>query len=116
MINKYIYLLIAILVFAFFCNSVFAKDLNLNEAIQHAKTAAEASNGKAIAEYAVVAKEHANAAKESIKKSSSPGAGDNDLDSAIKYLEQAIEKGNADDTQSARDAVENAVIFLKKFE
>ncbi len=116
MYKQYIFLVMSILFFTFICNGVFASDKDLSEAIQHAEAAARAMDAKSIVENAVIAKEHANVVKESVKNLSSPGAGDNDLDSAIKYLDQAIEKGNLEDTHQATIAAESAVQFLKRFE
>lgn len=78
----------------------YAEESHMTQALEHAEAAVNASDGKAIAEHAEVAKTHAKVA-------------DEHLDAGITSLEGAIKHGKMGHSDLAKKAAEEAVTHLK---
>jgi hypothetical protein len=83
--------------------TVYAEEDHLDEALKHAKEAAESTDGKTIAKHAELARIHAKTA-------------DEHLDAGIKSLDRATEQGNLGNHDIAKKAAEEAVEHLKTAE
>lgn len=80
--------------------NVHAVENHIKEALKHAEAAAEASDGKTVAQHAEQAKTHAKTA-------------DEHLDAGIKSLESAVEHGNMGHDDMAQKAAKEAVTHIK---
>ena len=93
---------------AFSSYSTFAGFDHFSEAILHTYSAYRASNGKAIAQYAEVARIHANATrKDNYRKINY-----NLLDEGIRCLNTAVKEGNSGNTGAAKQAAGDALFCL----
>lgn len=78
----------------------YAAESHMAEALKHTEAAAQAGDGKTIAEHADIAKSHAKAS-------------DEHLDAGITSLDAAIEHGKLGHSDVAKKAAEEAVTHLK---
>jgi hypothetical protein len=79
--------------------AVYAEENHLQQAVEHAMTAAKETDAKAIAQHAEEALKHAKVA-------------DEHLDAGIKSLQEAIEHGKQDHGSVAQKAAEEATQHL----
>lgn len=94
--------------------SACSAENHLEQAIQHTKAASQATEGKSIAKHAQSAKDHATDAKNAKpSQKHSPHSGEH-LVEGIRNLDQAIEKGNLDAVDSAKQAAEEALNHLQQ--
>ncbi|PSJ16468.1 small metal-binding protein SmbP [Nitrosomonas supralitoralis] len=82
---------------------------HLQQAIKHSEAAASSADGKTIAKQAQEAKIHAEAAKNDKIDAKH-------VDEGIKFLEDAVKKGNDGNIDAAREAATDAVDHLKQAE
>lgn len=83
--------------------AAYAEEDHLEEAIKHATEAADAADGKSIAQHAGLARTHAKTA-------------DDHLDAGIKSLDSAIKQGQLGHDDRAKKAAETAKAHLKAAE
>ncbi|MBS0424349.1 MAG: hypothetical protein JSR71_07990 [Proteobacteria bacterium] len=88
--------------------STFAGFDDLSEAILHTYSASKSENGKVVAKHAEIARIHASATRN-----------DNDrrvnhdlLNEGIRYLNLAAQEGKNGNTDAAKQAINNALLFL----
>ncbi len=93
---------------AFSSYSPFAGFDHLSEAILHTYSASKSSNGKAVAKYAEVARIHANATKNDHYRK----INHNFLEEGIRCLNLAVKEGKNGNTDAAKLAVDDALLFL----
>lgn len=87
---------------------------HLEQAIQHTKAASQATEGKSVVKHAQSAKDHATDAKNAKpNEKHSPNSSEH-LVEGIRSLDQAIEKGNLDAVDSAKQAAEDALTHLQQ--
>ena len=104
-------LLSSILLFSLFSFNVIAQNDHLDKAINHAEEAFKAIDGKGIAFHAQKAQPHALAA---LKQGNYSEESLHNLQAGITALDNAVEKGNLDATDSARQGASDAVRFFKE--
>ena len=108
--TKAITLFTSILIMALFSFSALAESSHLDQAIQHAESAAKSPDGKTVAHDARMAKNHANAAKSQkyrhIKRKH--------LDEGIKCLDDAVKEGKDGNTDAAKQAATDAEKHFKQ--
>jgi hypothetical protein len=97
----------SILIIVLFSFSAIAGQSHLDQAIQHAETAATSSEGKAIVQHAQESKTHAKAAKNDKTDAKH-------LDEGIKCLDDAVKEGNDGNTDAAKKAATDAVKHFKQ--
>jgi len=107
---KTITLFTCILIMALFSFSALAGSSHLDQAIEHAESAAKSADGKTVAHHAGVAKSHANAAKSQKDRIINR----KHLDEGIKCLDDAVKEGRDGNTDEAKQAAKDAVKHFKQ--
>lgn len=92
--------LCAAMVLSFCSLGAYAAENHMEQALEHARNSAKATDAKDIAEHADTARKHAKAS-------------DEHLDAGIASLDQAIDHGKQGHTDLAKKAAEEAVTHLK---
>lgn len=109
MYMKTITLFSSILIMALLSFSALAESSHLDQAIQHAESAAKSTDGKTIAHHARMAKNHANAAKNQKDRVINR----KHLDEGIQCLNDAAKEGEDGNTDAAKQAATDAVKHFK---
>ncbi|PTQ78891.1 small metal-binding protein [Nitrosomonas oligotropha] len=93
---------------AFSSYSTFAGFDHLSEAILHTYSASRSSNGKTVTKLAEVARIHASATRSDSYRRIDHIF----LNEGIRYLNLAVKEGKNGNTDAAKQAVNNALLFL----
>ncbi|HLP81885.1 MAG TPA: small metal-binding protein SmbP [Nitrosomonas sp.] len=101
-------LFLSLIIFVLYSAGAHSGDNELIDAIQHTQRAATANDGKNIAKYAELAKNHADAAK----NDKYIEVDNNKIDKGIKSLDEAIKAGNEENIELAKEAARSALKYF----